>query len=318
MFNWLDYLIRNLVENVFKISMETHLGESIHFFFYDVIKILILLSIMIFIISYIRTYFSTERTKHILEKIGGIKANFMASILGIVTPFCSCSSVPLFIGFVEAQIPLGVTFSFLITSPIVNEAAFVILLGAFGWKIASIYVLSGVILGTLGGIIIGKLGMEDQVEEYVYQISTGEVKEEKHTQRKRIKIAALAAKDIVQNIWLYLLIGIGIGALIHGWAPEALLSKYAGPGNPLAVIVAVILGVPLYSNAFGTIPIAQALITKGVGIGTALSFMMAVTALSFPAMVLLRKVIKKKLIAAFVSVTTVGIIIIGYLFNFLL
>ncbi len=315
MFIWLDKLIQLLVEKVFKVSIETRLGSSIHFFFYDTIKIIILLGIMIFVISYIRSYFPPERTKKILEKFSGLTGNIMASLLGIVTPFCSCSSVPIFIGFVEAGIPLGVTFSFLITSPIVNEAAFAILLASFGWKIAGVYVITGVVVGVIGGILIGSFRMEKEVEEYVYQIQMGETEIEELTSKDRFKFAWDNVKDIVKRIWIFLIIGIGIGALIHGWAPAPLLEKYAGPDNPFAVFVAVVLGIPLYSNALGTIPIAEALINKGVGIGTALAFMMAVTALSLPEMVLLRKVIKPKLIGLFVIITGVSIILVGYLFN---
>jgi uncharacterized protein len=315
MFNWLDYLIRLLVENVFNISMETRLGSSVHFFFFDTIKIIILLGIMIFAISYIRSYFPPERTKKILERFSGVKGNIMASLLGIVTPFCSCSSVPIFIGFVEAGIPLGVTFSFLITSPIVNEAAFAILLASFGWKIALVYVITGVVIGIFGGIFIGLLKMEKQVEEYVYEIQSREVDIEKLSYKDRVHFALDNVKDIINRVWIFLLIGIGLGALIHGWAPASLLSKYAGPNNPFAVVIAVVCGVPLYSNALGTIPIAEALINKGVGIGTALAFMMATTALSLPEMILLRKVIKPKLIGAFVVINGIAIIFVGYFFN---
>ena len=315
MFNWLDKLITLLVENVFSLSVDTQLGSSVHFFFYDVIKILILLALMIFAISYIRSYFPPEKTKKVLSKFSGLGGNFMASLLGIVTPFCSCSSVPLFIGFVEGGVPLGLTFSFLITSPIVNEAAFAILLGTFGWKIALIYVVTGVLVGTFGGALIGKFKMERHVESYVYELQSADIDIKKMTQKDRARFALTNMTDIIKRIWIFLLIGIGIGAAIHGWAPEAFLSKYAGPQNPFAVLVGVIAGIPLYSNALGTIPIAEALIGKGVGIGTALSFMMAVTALSFPEMVLLRKVIKPKLIATFVIIVGIGIILTGYLFN---
>jgi uncharacterized membrane protein YraQ (UPF0718 family) len=317
MFNWLDYLITLLVENVFGYGVDTPIGSSIHFFFYDTIKILILLGIMIFIISYIRSYFPPERTKRLIGKVSGIKGNFLASLLGIVTPFCSCSSVPLFIGFVEAGIPIGYTFSFLITSPIVNEAAFAILLGAFGIQVAVIYVICGVVVGVVGGIIINALHMEDQVEDYIREMQSKDVEIEKMTHRDRLIFAKDNLIDIIKRIWLFLIIGIALGALIHGWAPEELLAQYAGPDNPLAVIVGVLAGIPLYSNALGTIPIAEALIGKGVGIGTALSFMMAVTALSLPELILLKKVIKPKLIAAFVIITGIGIILVGYLFNFL-
>jgi hypothetical protein len=314
-FKWLDKLVEKLVENVFKISITTKLGSSIHFFIYDTIKIIILLAIMIFTISYIRSYFPPERTKKILSRFHGIKGNIMASLLGIVTPFCSCSSVPIFIGFIEAGVHLGLTFSFLITSPIVNEAAFAILLASFGWKIATVYVVTGVVVGVVGGLVIGKLNMEKEVEEYVYQIQMGEAEIEKLTRKQRIRFALDNVRDIVKRIWLFLMIGIGIGAVIHGWAPAPVLAKYAGPNNPFAVFVAVVIGIPLYSNALGTIPIAEALINKGVGIGTALSFMMATTALSLPEMILLRKVIKPKLIAAFIIITGIGIILVGYLFN---
>ena len=314
-FTWLDKLVEMLVENVFNIPMATKLGSSIHFFIYDTIKIIILLAIMIFTISYIRSYFPPDRTKKILSKFHGVTGNIMASLLGIVTPFCSCSSVPIFIGFIEAGVPLGLTFSFLITSPIVNEAAFAILLASFGWKIATVYVITGVVVGVVGGLLIGKLNMEKEVEEYVYQIQMGETEIEELTREQRIRFALDNVRDIVKRIWLFLMVGIGIGAAIHGWAPAPVLAKYAGPNNPFAVFIAVVVGIPLYSNALGTIPIAEALINKGVGIGTALSFMMATTALSLPEMILLRKVIKPKLITAFVIITGIGIIVVGYLFN---
>ena len=315
MFNWLDKLITLLVENVFGVSLETHLGGSLHFFFFDTIKIIMLLVVMIFTISFIRSFFPPEKTKKTLSRFKGIKGNFMASLLGIVTPFCSCSSVPIFIGFVEGGVPLGLTFSFLITSPIVNEAAFAILLAAFGWKIALIYVVTGVIVGVTGGLIIDKLKMEKYVEEYVYEIQGVDTEPEKMDLKGRLRFSWQNTSSIIKKIWIFLLIGIAIGAAIHGWVPTDFLAKYAGPENPFAVIVGVIAGIPLYSNALGTIPIAEALIGKGVGIGTALSFMMAVTALSLPEMILLRKVIKPKLIAAFVVITGIGIILTGYLFN---
>ena len=279
MFKWLENLVWLLVDNVFGLERSSNLGGSVHFFIYDVTKILILLGIMIFLISYVRSYFQTERTRRIVNRFKGISANFMAALLGIVTPFCSCSSVPLFIGFVEGGIPLGVTFSFLITSPIVNEAAFVILLASFGVKIALIYVMCGVLIGTLGGYLIGRLKLERYVEEYVWKMQMGVGKEIEQSQKERLGFAWSQLQEIIGRIWIYLLIGIGIGAAIHGWAPEAILARYAGPDNPLAVLVAVFCGIPLYSNALGAIPIAEALIGKGVGLGTALAFLMAVTAL---------------------------------------
>ncbi|MGH4037274.1 MAG: permease [Sphaerochaeta sp.] len=315
MFGWLNYLVTLLVEKGFKMDVESAWGSSIHFFFYDTVKIIILLGLMVFAISYIRSYFPPERTKKILGKFSGLTGNIIASLLGIVTPFCSCSSVPIFIGFVESGIPLSFTFSFLITSPIVNEAAFAILLASFGWKIAVVYVITGVIVGIVGGIIIGKLHLEKEVEDYVYEKRNGVDFVQELNTKDRLEFAWDNVKDIIHRVWVFLLIGIGIGALIHGYAPAELLTKYAGPDNPFAVLFAVIVGVPLYSNALGTIPIAEALIAKGVGIGTALSFMMATTALSLPEMILLRKVIKPKLIAAFIIITAIAIIIVGYLFN---
>ncbi len=317
MFKPLYNAVEYLVVKILGLSMDSPLGSSVHFFVFDVIKILILLSIMIFVISYIRSYFPPEKTKRMIEKISGVRANILASLLGIVTPFCSCSSVPLFIGFVEAGIPIGVTFSFLITSPIVNEAAFAILIAAFGLKVAVLYVITGVIVGVVGGIIISSLKMESEVEEYVYQISAAEVEIEEMDTRARIEFAIQNLKDIVGRIWIFLLIGIGIGAVIHGYVPMEFLTKTIGADNPFSVIIATVVAVPLYSNALGTIPIAEALILKGVGLGTALSFMMATTALSLPEMILLRKVIKPKLITSFVIITSIAIIIVGYLFNML-
>jgi hypothetical protein len=307
-----------LVYNWFGLDAATRLGESVHFFFYDTIKIIILLSIMIFFISIIRSFFPPEKTKKLLSNYKKLTAHFMASLLGVVTPFCSCSSVPIFIGFVESGIPLGVTFSFLITSPIVNEVALVMLYTIFGWKIGTFYLISGILVGVIGGIVIEKLGMEKYVEEYVYQINVSDDEIEELDWSNRLAFAKKEVKDIVGRVWKYVIIGIGIGALIHGYAPAELLAKYAGANNPLSVIAAVIVGIPLYANAVGTIPIVEALMGKGVALGTALSFMMATTALSLPAMIILRKVIKPKLITVFVSVVGVSIIAVGYMFNFIM
>ncbi|MBN2878050.1 MAG: permease [Clostridia bacterium] len=317
MFNWLDNLVTLLVEGVFKISVDSRLGSSIHFFIYDSVKIVILLSIMIFAISFIRSYFPPEKTKKILTKFKGIQGNIVASLLGVVTPFCSCSSVPIFIGFVEGGVPLGLTFSFLITSPIVNEAAIALLLGMFGWKVTLIYVLSGIFVGVIGGIIIGALKLEKYVESYVYETHLADVEQAKMTFKQRLSYALGEVKAIVKRVWIFLLIGIGLGAVIHGYVPEDFLIKFAHENNPFAVIIGVIAGIPLYSNAVGTIPIAQALIAKGINLGTALAFMMAVTAMSLPEMILLKKVIKPRLIAAFVAITGAGIIFVGYLFNWI-
>lgn len=315
MFQWLENLITRLVEGVFKIPVESQLGGSLHFFFYDTIKILILLSLMIFAISYLRSWFQPQKTKEMLTHVKGVKANIAASLLGIVTPFCSCSSVPIFIGFVEAGIPLGITFSFLITSPIVNEAAFAILLASFGWKVAVTYVAAGISIGVVSGLIIGRFNPEAYLEAAAFNGEAFNKIKPKMTQKERLAYATEQTGDIVKRIWIYLLIGIGIGAAIHGWAPEEILARYAGDDKPLSVIIAVLCGVPLYANALGTIPIAEALIGKGVGLGTALAFMMAVTALSFPEMVLLRKVMKPRLIAVFIATAALGIILVGWLFN---
>ncbi|OCL26884.1 hypothetical protein U472_05180 [Orenia metallireducens] len=306
-YNWLNF------------SEGTRLGESVHFFFYDTIKIIVLLSIMIFFISILRSFFPPEKTKKLLSNRGKFVGNFLASALGVVTPFCSCSSVPIFIGFIESGVPLGITFSFLITSPIVNEVALVMLYSLFGWKIGTLYLISGIVVGVVGGMIIGSMGLESEVEEYVYQIQIDDDEEIKElTWEQRIDYAKGEVKDIVGRVWKYVLVGIGIGALIHGYAPAEVLAKYAGEGNPLSVIVAVLIGIPLYSNAMGTIPIAQALLDKGVALGTALSFMMATTALSLPEMIILRKVIKPKLIAIFITVVGIAIIGVGYMFNFIM
>ncbi|SFL23664.1 permease [Halanaerobium salsuginis] len=296
----------------------SQIGEALNFFIYDSIKIIFLLAVMIFFIALLRSFFPPEKTKAVLSKYKQSTAHLMAALLGVVTPFCSCSSVPIFIGFVESGIPLGVTFSFLITSPIVNEVALVMLYTIFGWKIGSLYLISGIAVGIIGGLIIDKLNLEKYVEEYVYQIKKTKTQLKKSTWQERINFAKNEVKTIVNRVWKYVLLGVGLGAIIHGYAPAAVLAKYAGDNNPLAVIAAVIIGIPLYSNAVGTIPIVEALLAKGVALGTALSFMMATTALSLPAMIILRKVIKPKLIAIFITVVGLSIIGVGYLFNFII
>lgn len=293
---------------------------ALEFFIYDTIKIFLLLSVIIFIISIIRSYFPPERTKRILSHKREFIGNVLAALLGIVTPFCSCSAVPLFIGFVEAGVPLGVTFSFLISSPMVNEVAVVLLWGLFGWKIAFIYMGTGLIVAIIAGMIIGKLKLEKWVEEYVYKIhSLGAIQEiAKQKFKERLISARWSTVDILKRVWLYVIVAIGIGGFIHGYVPEDFLVRYAGPQNPFGVPVAVALGVPLYSNAAGVIPIVYALMEKGMSMGTVLAFMMAVTALSLPEMIILRKVLKVQLLAAFVTVMTVTIIGVGYLFNSIL
>jgi uncharacterized membrane protein YraQ (UPF0718 family) len=318
--NWLYDLIKLLVERVFGISINTKLGGSIHFFFYDSIKIFILLSVIIFIVSIIRSFFPPERTKKLLGegKARGFLGNVFAALLGIVTPFCSCSAVPVFIGFIEAGVPLGVTFSFLISSPMVNEVAIIMLAGLFGWNIALIYIATGVIVAITSGIIIGKLKLERYVEGYVYETKFGEVEIIIPTWMQRISDSFHYVIEILKKIWIYVLIGIVIGAVMHGYAPTGWLAQYAGKNNPFAVIIAVLIGIPLYSNAAGTIPIVSELTRLGMPIGTALAFMMSVTALSLPEMIILRKVLKPQLLAVFIGIMAITIIFIGYLFNIIL
>lgn len=308
-----------LVYSVFNITKGTQLGNTVNFFVYDTIKIILLLAVIIFIVSLIRSYFPPEKTKKFLSKAKfPILNNLLAALVGIVTPFCSCSAVPLFIGFVEAGVPLGVTFSFLISAPMVNEIALVLLWGLFGWKIALIYIVSGVAIATIAGWIMGKLKLEKWVEEFVYKIKIKQADEKKLTIKGRAQYAKKYMIDIVKSVWVYVVIGVAIGALMHGYAPNDLLVKYAGPNNFFAVPLAVLIGIPLYSNAAGTIPIVSVLIAKGMAMGTALAFMMAVTALSLPEFIILRKVLKPKLIVTYASMVGLGIIFTGYLFNILI
>lgn len=313
--NWLSELIRLLVEKVFGLSIKERLGGSIHFFIYDTIKIFILLSVLIFIISYIQSYFPPERTKKILGKIKGIKGNILGALLGTITPFCSCSSIPIFIGFSSAGLPLGITFSFLISSPLVDLASLMILMSFFGVKIAIAYVIVGLFLAVIGGTIIDKLGMEQYVQGYVREIENVEAAAIEMTRKDRISYSREQVREIINRVWLYVLIGVGIGAAIHNWIPQSVVQDVIGNNNPFAVLLATVVGIPMYADIFGTLPIAEALFGKGVGIGTVLSFMMAVTALSLPSIIMLSKVVKPKLLAVFVGIVSVGIIIIGYLFN---
>lgn len=294
------------------------ISGAAEFFIYDTIKIFLLLATIIFAVSFIRSYFPPERTRKILSNQREFIGNIMAALLGIVTPFCSCSAVPLFIGFVEAGVPLGVTFSFLISSPMVNEVALILLFGLFGWKVAAIYLAAGLTVAVAGGIIIGRLRLERWVEEYVYQMKIGELPLNALSFSDRLQYARSSMVEILKKVWLYVIVAIAIGGFIHGYAPQDLLVRIAGPGNPFAVPIAVLLGVPLYANAAGVIPIVYALLEKGLSIGTVLAFMMAVTALSFPEMVILRKVLKLPLLAVFVGIMTVSIIMVGYVFNAIL
>jgi uncharacterized membrane protein YraQ (UPF0718 family) len=312
---WLSELTRLLVEKVFGLSIKERLGGSIHFFIYDTIKIFILLSILIFIISYIQSYFPPERTKKILGRIKGIKGNILGALLGTITPFCSCSSIPIFIGFTSAGLPLGVTFSFLISSPLVDLASLLLLMSFFGVKIAIAYVVVGLILAVIGGTLIDKLGMEKYIQEYVLEIGNTDTELVEMNREERISYSRSQVAEIIHKVWLYVLIGVGIGAAIHNWIPQSLIEKIIGSNNPFAVILATVVGIPMYADIFGTLPIAEALFGKGVQIGTVLSFMMAVTALSLPSIVMLSKVVKPKLLAIFVTIVSIGIMIIGYLFN---
>ena len=312
---WLFNIVTRLVEDVFGLNIESKLGASIHFFIYDVIKIFILLSVLIFGISYIQSFFPPERTKKILGRFNGITANILAAILGTVTPFCSCSSIPLFIGFTSAGLPIGTTFSFLISSPLVDLASVILLASIFNWKIAIAYVIVGVILAVLGGTIIDKLKLEKYVESYVFTNKMIEVEQEELTVRDRLDFSKNQVLDIVKKVWLYVLIGVGIGAAIHNYIPESIISAILGKDKWYSVLIATVVGIPMYADIFGTLPIAEALVMKGVGIGTALAFMMAVTALSLPSMVMLSKVVKPKLLGIFIGLVSLGIIIIGYTFN---
>ncbi|MDU1421475.1 MAG: permease [Clostridium botulinum] len=312
---WLSELIRLFVEKVLGLSIKEKLGGSIHFFIYDTIKIFILLSVLIYIISYIQSYFPPERTKKILGNIKGIKGNILGALLGTITPFCSCSSIPIFIGFTSAGLPLGITFSFLISSPLVDLGSLMILMSFFGAKIAIAYVVVGLILAVVGGTIIDKLGMEKYVEGYVKEIESVDAEIEELTSKERRSYAREQVLDIIRKVWLYVLIGVGIGSAIHNWIPQNVIENVVGDNNPFAVLLATVVGIPMYADIFGTIPIAEALFMKGVGIGTVLSFMMAVTALSLPSMIMLSKVVKRKLLYVFIFIVSVGIIIIGYSFN---
>ncbi len=296
----------------------SHVGEALNFFIYDTIKIFMLLCTIIFVVAIIRSSFPPERTKRILSHKRVYIGNILAALLGIVTPFCSCSAVPLFIGFVESGVPLGVTFSFLVSSPMVNEIALIMLWGLFGWKIAMIYIGTGLIVAMVSGITIGKLNMERYVQDYVWEIQVGQQEIAKLTFKDKCIYARTYTRDMLKKIWPYVIGGVGLGAGIHGYVPQDFLVRWAGPDNPFAVPVAVALGVPLYSNAAGVIPIVHALMEKGMAIGTILAFMMAVTALSLPEAVILSNVLKRKLLLTFFGIVSIAIVCVGYLFNSIL
>ncbi|MDD2458518.1 MAG: permease [Eubacteriales bacterium] len=314
--NWLSDLVRLLVENLFGLPTSERIGGSIHFYIYDTIKIFILLSFLIFTISYIQSFFPPERTRAILGRFKGIWANVLGALLGTITPFCSCSSIPLFIGFTSAGLPIGVTFSFLISSPLVDLASVLLLASIFNWRIAIAYVVVGLILAVIGGTLISHLKLEKYVESYVFKIQgSAGVDLPEQTIKDRLLYARDQVREIIHKVWLYILVGVGIGALIHNWIPESIITAILGQQNIFSVPLATLVGAPMYADIFGTLPIAEALVGKGVGIGTVLAFMMAVTALSLPSMILLKKVVKTPLLVIFASIVLVGILIIGYVFN---
>ncbi|MDX1724386.1 MAG: permease [Pseudomonas sp.] len=313
--DWLSYLVRLLLEDGFGLDTLSRVGASLHFFIYDVIKIFILLAVLIFSISWVQSYFPPERTRLILGRMRGVRANLMGALLGTITPFCSCSSIPLFIGFTGSGLPLGVTFSFLISSPLVDLASVILLASIFNWSIALAYVLVGIVLAVLGGSLISQARMERYVEGFVLHSKVLDLPPTQLTRRDRLQFAWEQVADVFSRVWLYVLIGVGIGAAIHNWIPQELISTLIGEDNWWSVPLATLVGVPMYADIFGTLPIAEALVAKGVGLGTALAFMMAVTALSLPSLIMLKKVVKGPLLALFFSIVLVGIVLIGYLFN---
>ncbi len=312
---WLDRLATLFVERGLGLDPEGRIGDSLRFFLYDTVKIFILLSVLIYLISFIQSYFPPERTKKILGGFKGIWGNIFGALLGTVTPFCSCSSIPLFIGFTRAGLPIGVTFSFLISSPLVDLASVIMLASIFNWKIAGAYVAVGVVLAVIAGTIISRLGMEKYVEPFVTSGGASAECSCEMSRKDRYAFAAGQVKAIVGRVWIYVIAGVAIGAAIHNWIPRDLINALLGQDKWYSVPLATLVGVPMYSDIFGTLPIAEALVANGVGLGTALSFMMGVTALSLPSMVMLRKVVKPKLLALFIGVVVAGIVIVGFLFN---
>ena len=311
---WLNELIgRGL--SMLGLDVGERIGGSVQFFLYDVLKITVLLCFLIFVISYIQSYFPPERSKGILGRFHGVSANIISAMLGTVTPFCSCSSIPLFIGFTNAGLPLGVTFSFLISSPMVDLGSLILLMSIFGAKVAILYVLVGLVIAIAGGALIEKLHMEPYVEEFIRKAGSVDIESPTLTKRERIQFAKEQVVFTFKKVFPYILIGVGIGAVIHNWIPEIWIEAVLGGKNPFGVILATLVGVPMYADIFGTIPVAEALLYKGAQLGTILSFMMAVTTLSLPSMIMLRKAVKPKLLTLFIIICTIGIIIVGYLFN---
>lgn len=311
---WLNRLIGNGL-SLLGLDINGRIGGSVQFFLYDVIKITVLLCFLIFVISYIQSYFPPERSKKILGRFHGLGANIISALLGTVTPFCSCSSIPLFIGFTSAGLPLGVTFSFLISSPMVDLGSLVLLMSIFGAKVAIIYVLVGLVIAVVGGTIIEKMRMEKYVESFILSASSVDIESPTLTKVERLKYAKEQVSSTFKKVFPYILVGVGIGAVIHNWIPESWIEAVLGSNNPFGVVLATLVGIPMYADIFGTIPVAEALLAKGAQLGTILSFMMAVTTLSLPSMIMLRKAVKPKLLALFIGVCTAGIILVGYLFN---
>ncbi len=312
--HWLNDLIGSLL-TVCGLDPATQIGGSVQFFIYDIIKIMILLGVLILIISYIQSYFPPERTKKILGRFRGIGANILGALLGTVTPFCSCSSIPLFMGFTSAGLPLGVTFSFLISSPMVDLGSLILLMSIFGWKVAMIYVVAGLIIAVVGGTLIEKLHLENQVQDFIRNANSLDIPQEELHFKDRIKYAWEQVLSTVKKVAPYVLIGVGIGAIIHNWIPQDFIVKILGENNPFGVVLATIVGIPMYADIFGTIPIAEALLAKGALLGVVLSFMMAVTTLSLPSLIMLKKAVKPKLLGIFIAICTAGIIAVGYFFN---
>ena len=311
---WLKDLIGSGLSAV-GLDISSKIGGSIHFFIYDVIKITVLLCVLIFGISYIQSFFPPERSKRILGRFRGLSANIIGALLGTVTPFCSCSSIPIFIGFASAGLPLGVIFSFLISSPMVDLGSLVLLMSIFGVKIAVAYVILGLVIAVIGGIVIEKLHMENYVEDYIRNAKNISMAEEKLTVKDRMMYSKDQVVSTFKKVFPYILVGVGIGAVIHNWIPESWIEAALGSHNPFGVILATLIGIPMYADIFGTIPVAEALLAKGAQLGTILSFMMAVTTLSLPSMIMLRKAVKPKLLALFIVICIVGIVIVGYGFN---
>ena len=312
--NWLNHLIGQLL-TFLSIDIQSNIGASMQFFIYDVIKITVLLCVLIFMISYIQSYFPPERSKKVLGRFHGRKANLISALLGTVTPFCSCSSIPLFIGFSSAGLPLGVTFSFLISSPMVDLGSLVLLMSIFGIKVAVAYVVVGLMIAVIGGTMIEKMHMEKYVEEFIIKSKSVDIDSPNLSIKERLQYAKEQVSETFQKVFPYILIGVGIGALIHNWIPETWIEGILGGNNPFGVILATVVGVPMYADIFGTIPVAEALLTKGALLGTVLAFMMAVTTLSLPSLIMLKKAIQPKLLTLFIAICTLGIIIVGYLFN---